>query len=294
MSSSLVLHACTTATRAQLPAARVLCDSLRRHHPDAEITVLVVDDVDGAARAPSGVRVVTPDAVAPPEVLARVMMMCTSTELAGALTPYLVHTLVEQGAPAIVAFGPETEVFAPLDEVVELAVEHGVVLAPRLDAPFPDDDLEPTPLQLREAGPFASEFVAVGQSASPFLDWWCDRQERAALEPGGAREWGEWTEPVPALFPFHALRDPGCGASLWNLHTREIRATNGGYDVSGSPLHWFHFDGYSPDTPQMLSAELERPRVRLGDRPGLARLCDEHGARLPAAGDDPAPPASRA
>src|SRR5437588_9813327 len=92
MSSSLVLHACTTATRAQLPAARVLCHSLRRHHPDAEITVLVVDDVDGAARAPSGVRVVTPDAVAPPEVLARVMMMCTSTELAGAVTPYRVLT----------------------------------------------------------------------------------------------------------------------------------------------------------------------------------------------------------
>ena len=58
---------------------------------------------------------------------------------------------------------------------------------------------------------------------------------------------------------------------MWNLHTREIQATNDSYDVSGSPLRWFHFDGYSPDTPQMLSAELERPRVRLGDRPGLAR-----------------------
>src|SRR5207253_6146624 len=65
-----------------------------------------------------------------------------------------------------------------------------------------------------------------GPAASPFLDWWCDRQERAALEPGGARQWGEWTELVPALFAFHALRDPGCGASMWNLHTREIRATN--------------------------------------------------------------------
>lgn len=293
MTSSLVLHACTTTTHARLPSARVLCDSLRRHHPDAEITVLVVDSVDGAEGVPSGVTLVAPDAVAPPEVLARLVMMCTSTELAGALTPYLVHMLVEQGAPAVVAFGPETEVFAPLDQVVELAVEHGIVLAPRLDAPLPDDDLQPTPLQLREAGPFASEFVAVGAGASPFLDWWCDRQERAALEPGGALQWGRWTELVPALFPFHALRDPGCGVSMWNLHTREIRAGNGGYDVSGSALRWFHFDGYSPDTPQMLSSELERPRVRLGDRPGLARLCDEHGARLLAAGYDAAPAASR-
>jgi glycosyltransferase involved in cell wall biosynthesis len=293
MSSNLVLHACMTSTRSQLPAARVLCDSLRRHHPDAEITVLVVDGVDGSELVPSGVRLVTPDATAPPEVLARLEMMCTSTELAGALTPYLVHMLVEQGAPAVVAFGPEIEVFAPLDEVVELAVEHGVVLAPRLDAPFPDDDLEPTPLQLREVGPFPSEFVAVGAGASPFVDWWCGQQERAALEPGGAHQFGRWTDLVPALFPFHALRDPGCGASMWNLHTREIRATNGGYDVSGRPLRWFHFDGYSPDTPQLLSAELERPRVRLGDRPGLARLCDEYGAGLRAAGYDAAPAAAR-
>jgi len=293
MSSSLVLQACTTTTRAQLPSARVLCDSLRRHHPDAEITVLVVDSVDGAEGVPSGVRLVTPDAVAPPEALARLVMLCTSTELAGALTPYLVHMLVEQGAPAVVAFGPETEVFAPLDQVVELAVEHGVVLAPRLDAPFPDDDLQPTPSQLTEAGSFASEFVAVGPGASPFLDWWCDREERAALEPPDSRQWGPWTEPVPALFPFHALRDPGCGASMWNLHRREIQATNDGYDVSGRPLLWFHFDGYSSDTPHLLSAELERPRVRLGDRPGLAKLCDEHGARLRAAGYDAAPAASR-
>ena len=227
MSSSVVLHACTTTTRVQLPAVRILCDSLRRHHPEAEITVLVVDG-DAAEGVPSGVRLVTPDATAPPEVLARLVMMCTSTQLAGALTPHLVHMLVEQGAPAVVAFGPETEVFAPLHQVVELAVEHGVVLVPRLDAPFPDDDLQPTPLQLREAGPFASEFVAVGAAASSFLDWWCNRQEHAALEPPGSGQWGPWTELVPALFPFHALRDPGCGASIWNLHTREIRAGNDG------------------------------------------------------------------
>ena len=293
MNSSLVLHACTTATRAQLPAARVLCDSLRRHHPDAEITLLVVDDFDGTERAPSGVRLVTPDDTAPPDVLARLVMTCTSMELAGALTPRLVRMLVDEGAPAVLAFGPETEVFAPLHDLVELAGEHGLVLVPRLDARFPDDNLEPTPAQLREVGPFASEFVAVGAAASPFLDWWCERQERAALEPGGARQWGPWAELVPALFPFHALRDPGCGASMWNLHTREIGATNDGCEVSGSPLRWFHFDGYSPDTPHVLSAALERPRVLLSDRPGLARLCDEHGARLRAAGYDAATPAPR-
>ena len=72
MTPSAPLHACTTATRAQLPAARVLCESLRRHHPDAEITLLVVDDVDGAEREPPGVRLVSPSAIGVPgDVLSR-------------------------------------------------------------------------------------------------------------------------------------------------------------------------------------------------------------------------------
>ena len=70
MSTSPSLHACTTATRAQLPSARVLCESLRRHHPDAEITVLVLDgpaDFDAA-----GARSVSPlDVGVTPDLLAR-------------------------------------------------------------------------------------------------------------------------------------------------------------------------------------------------------------------------------
>src|SRR5207248_10631793 len=211
-------------------------------------------------------------------------------ELAETVTPRLVRALVGQEPAAVVAFSPSTEVFAPFSDVVELAVEHGIVLAPRVDWLLPDDDLEPTMGQVAAAGPFASEFVAVSEPASPFVDWWCERQDRAALAPRADRP-GPWTELVPALFPSHVLRDPGCGVSMWNLHTREVRAANGGYEVSGSPLRWFHFDGYSPDAPHVLSAELERPRVRLSERTDLTQLCGEHSARLRAAGYDAAKPA---
>jgi glycosyltransferase involved in cell wall biosynthesis len=191
--------------------------------------------------------------------------------------------LVRQGAPAAVAFSPETEVFAPLLDVVELAREHGIVLAPRLDAALPDDDLEPTPAQLAAAGPFAAEFVAVGESGVPFLDWWYQRQERAALASRADRP-GPWTEFVPALFSFHSLRGPGYGVSIWNVHGRELRATDDVFHVSGSPLRWAHFDGFSPDVPYLLSSELRRPRVLLSEHPVLASLCSDHAARLRAAG----------
>ena len=265
-------HACTVATRAQLPAARVLCESLRRHHPDAAVTVVVVDgDENDAGPDSSGARYASPAAVGVPAgELARLAMACTGPELAAALTPRLVRHLLGDSAPVVVVLGPEAEVFAPLDEVVELAAAHGVVLAPRIDAPVPDDGLEPTPGQVDAAGPFAPGFVAVGASASAPVDRWRD----AGRLP----------------LPGHVLDDPGCAVSAWNVHTRHVRTAGDGYDVAGSPLRWFDFAGYSPDRPYLLSTEFDRPRFLLSDNPAVARLCDEHGARLHAAGLQAVPP----
>ncbi len=292
MSRSPSLQVCTVATRAQLPSVRVLWESLRAHHPDAQITALVLDDVEGSERGAPGIRLVSPvDVGVTDDTLARLAMACTAPELAATMTPRLVRLLVEQGVPAVVYLGSETEVFTPLSDVAELATRHGIVLARRVDGVLPDDDLEPTRTRLRAAGTFASEFIAVGGDSTSFLDWWRERQEAAVLSRGGLTAAGSWTDLVPSLFSFHALRDPACGVSAWNLHSRDLGATNGGYEVSGRPLRWFHFDGYSPSAAHLLSTELERPRVLLGGNAALARLCDEHGARLRAAGCDTAGPA---
>jgi len=263
-------HACTVATRAQLPSARVLCDSLRRQHPGAGVTVLVTDG-DGTERDTSENRYVSPAAVgAPADELARLTTACSAPELADALTPRLVRHLLDEGAPVVVVLGAEVEVFAPLDDVVDLAVAHGVVLAARVDGPVPDDGLEPTPDQVDEAGPFAPGCVAVSSGATASVDGW--REARRLPLPG------------------QVLDDPGCAVSAWNLHTRELRATRDGYEVSGRPLRWFDFSGFSPARPYLLSADLERPRVRLSENPALARLCAERTARLRAAGYDDHPP----
>ena len=285
MNTSPTLRVCTAATRAQLPSVRVLWSSLRAQHPDAEVTVLLLDGLDDAKRDAEDFKVVSPDSLGmPPDVVAKLATACTATELADALTPRLVRLLVEEGAPVVLALGAESEVFGPLDEVIGLAVENGIVLVPRVDASVPDDGLEPDAAQLRAAGPFASDFVAVGRDCGWFLDWWCDRQTESALSRGGFADAGPWTAQVPGTFSPYVVRGPGFGVSAWNLHSRELRAENGGYEVSGRPLRWFDFSGYSPDVPHLVSIAFERPRVRLSDNAALARLCDEHAARLREAG----------
>jgi glycosyltransferase involved in cell wall biosynthesis len=290
MSPASSLHVCSVATVAQLPSVRVLSDSLRASHPSAEVTVLVLDAGAGD-RDGEELRIVSPDVLGlPDDLFVKLAMACTASELAATLMPRLVRLLLEQGAPAVVAIGAETEVFGALDEVVELATAHGVVLVSRTDGPLPDDGLQPDAGEMRMAGPFAQEFVAVGAGGSTFVRWWCERQEAAALSRSGADSAGPWTTDVAAVFSVHTLHDPGAGVSAWNLHSRDLRATDDGYEVAGAPLRWFDFGGYSPDAPHLLSTAFDRPRVRLGDAPPLARLCDEHGARLRAAGYTEAAP----
>lgn len=284
------LHMCTVATRAQLPAVRVLCSSIFVQHPDAALTVLLLDGSGEDDPGDEGFRIVAPEVLGmPPDLLAKLATACSANELAETLMPRLVRLLVDEGAPAVLALGAESEVFAPLDDVLGLALEHGIVLVPRVDASVPDDDLEPDAARFRDAGPFSSDFVAVGGGGASFLDWWCDRQAEVALSRGGFAGAGPWTAQVPATFAPHALRDPGIGVSMWNLHSRELRAKNGDYEVAGCPLRWFDFGGYSPEEPHLLTTLFRRPRVRLGDDATLARLCDEHGARLRDAGYTDAP-----
>jgi glycosyltransferase involved in cell wall biosynthesis len=287
MSSRTPLHVCTAATSAQLPSVRVLAASLRQHEPNARLSVLVLDGTYPAEEATQDTspRVLLPDALGlPGDLFAQLAMACNAAELTATLVPWLVRRLVEEGAPAAIALSPETEVFHALDDVVETAVEHGLVLVPRVDASIPDDGLEPDASQLRAAGPFTSAFVAVSAGGTSFLEWWCRRQQQVALSRGGFASAGPWTADVPAAFPSFVLRGPGHGASAWNLDARELRATNGGYEVSGAPLRWFDFGGYTPERPHLLTTDFTRARVRLGDQPSLARLCDEHCARLRAAG----------
>ena len=283
MSTRSSLHVSTTATRAQLPAVRVLAASLRTHHAEAELSVLLLDGDEAVAEAGRGVErctLLAPDAVdVPADLFAKLAMACTVDELAAVLAPRLVHLLVGQSVPAVIALSPETEVVGPLDDVIALAAEHGIVLVPRVDAPLPDDGLEPDESQLREAGPFASELVAVGANGASFTEWWGERQLEAALRPGGLKAAGPWTAEIAAMFRCRVLRDPGYVVSAWNLHSRDLEITDEGYVVSGRPLRTVNFRGYSRDEPQLLSGEFERPRVRLSDHPALAQLCDEHSVR---------------
>lgn len=286
--------ACTIVARNYLPAARVLARSYLTHHPDHEFVVAVIDGDDrpDPAREPAdGYRLVGPSSFGiDADTYLRMATAYSVTELATAVKPYLLRELRQQNQHSTVAIylDPDIQVFAPMPEVAELANTHGIVLTPHFTSPLPKDGKEPDDAVIMGTGIFNLGFVGVGPGSGDFLDFWADRLRHDAIVAPERQLFTDqrWVDQVPALFRYAVLTDPGFNVAYWNLHERDVsRDSDGTVTAGGRPLRFFHFSGYRPERPWMLTYHCARkPRVLLSKRPELRRLCDDYGAALKAAG----------
>jgi hypothetical protein len=273
------LHACTVVTPDHLARARVLARSLREHHPDARITALVVGHPPASAEPFEVLGIEVLDCPPLEEMIAAyepLALMC-------ALKPWLLLHLLEQD-PAVLYLDSDIRVYAPLDAFA--AVErHGLVLTRHLLGPLPRDGRHPSEEDIQQAGTFNGGFLGVGREARGFLGWWAERMaQECAMDPDrGLFLDQRWLELAPGLVPDAAvLRDPGCNAGFWDLPNRPLTGGPGSYAVAGVPLRCFHFSGFDPDRPDVLSAH--QNRVDLAEHPPLAALLADYARELQAAG----------
>ncbi|ASR33713.1 hypothetical protein BAY61_00485 [Prauserella marina] len=283
--------ACTIVARNYLPAARVLARSYLAQHPDHEFVIGVIDGNGfdgGEAGEQHGVRVVDRASFGiDVETYLRMATAYSVTELATAVKPYLLRELRRTSTVAIY-LDPDIEVFAPMPEIAERALRHGIVLTPHFTAPLPRDGKEPDDAVIMGTGIFNLGFVGVGPGSEGFLDFWAGRLRQDAIVAPQRQLFTDqrWVDQVPALFDYTVITDPGFNVAYWNLHERDIaRAEDGTVTAGGQPLRFFHFSGYRPERPWLLTFHCARkPRVLLSDNPELRALCDSYGAALKAAG----------
>ncbi|GGP37849.1 FkbM family methyltransferase [Saccharothrix coeruleofusca] len=280
--------ACTVVARNYLPAARVLAASYLEHHPDDEFVIAVIDAPRGWAERSGGLRSVGPDATGIDED--DYLRMATSynvTELATAVKPYLLRQLREH-SDVVMYLDPDIQVFAPMPELPALARAHGVVLTPHFLNPLPRDGKDPSEAAIMGSGIFNLGFVATGPGSGPFLDFWAERLRHDAIVAPERQLFTDqrWVDQVPALFGNHVLRDPGFNVAYWNVHERPVeRDADGVLTAGGHRLRFFHYSGYRPERPWLLSQHTpHRPRVVLSEHPTVRELCDAYRAALQANG----------
>ena len=281
------MQACTIVAANYLAQARVLARSFRQHHPGSRFAILLIDDADTAAAAPDAEIVRLPEINLPPDEEYRMRMIYDVRELSTAVKPWLLRYMQASGDSEVIYFDPDIEIFAPLDDVAQLAAEHSIVIVPHVTEPIPRDGLRPSETDILGAGIYNLGFIAIGSGSEPFLDWWSERLKRDAItDPAGMRFTDQrWIDFVPGLYAPHILRDRGCDVAYWNLHTRRLSYGSGGYQVDGQPLRFFHFSGYDPEQPDRLSKfQEDRPRVSFAANPALRTLCDFYREKLIEAG----------
>jgi glycosyltransferase involved in cell wall biosynthesis len=273
------MRICTIVARNYLAYARVLAESFNEHHRDGECIVLVIDDVAGDVDpANEPFTVMRPDELEI-ERFAGMAGMYDVTELATAVKPWLLEQLLRDADQPVAYFDPDIRFYAPVERIDRLAREHELVLTPHITEPIPEDGKQPGELDLMASGVYNLGFVAMapGERTQELLEWWQRRLRYDCVIDHALGYFVDqrWFDLVPNTFAGTALmRDPGMNVAYWNLHGREIsRDEHGGWLVNGEPLRFYHFSGFNPDEPHLLSKH--QTRTRLSEHPALAQLCGE-------------------
>ena len=285
------VSAYTIVSRAYVPQARVLCGSFLRHHPDGQFWALLVDDA----------RREIADDEEPFSVLRledldldlgeiHRMAMLFGSRLIAAIKPWICEHLLGRAADHVIYIDSDFVIFASLDPLARAAREHGVALVPHVREPIPVDGLLPDYTTILGVGTFNAGMFAVGRKGQPFLDFLKERLRRECRTDVPAMRVNEqrWLDFVPALFDHSVVRDPGFDVAPWNIHERHISKKGGHYLVSDQPLRAFHFSGFDPRIPSVLSSRdyWERPRTPMSEEPDLVQLCNDYREALNAAGFD--------
>jgi hypothetical protein len=279
---------CTTVTASYAAYAEVLAAGWLRSHTGVPFSVLLLDG-DKSVLTGKGFRVLAAEELdISPEDLQVRRAIYDPFELANSLKSNLFRTLLAESHDAVVFLDSDTAVYENLADVGAAAAEHGVALSPHLVHPPPADGRYPGELDVLKYGVFNSGFVAAGDGAGEFLEWWSGRVRRDCVDDlaSGMHVDQYWLQSVPAYFEHTVLRDPTLHVAHWNVHERTVEHADGRYLVDGRPLRTFHFSGLDPEHPDRLHRYPVRVpyRVDPAQSPALAQLLREYAAELLAAG----------
>jgi 2-polyprenyl-3-methyl-5-hydroxy-6-metoxy-1,4-benzoquinol methylase/glycosyltransferase involved in cell wall biosynthesis len=278
------VNVCTIVAKNYLAHARVLARSLRLQHPDSELTVLVLDDLEGYVDAEREPYRLWSPAHIDCEPFDRMVGEYSVIELSTAVKPWLLRKLLTEQDHAIY-LDPDIQVVSPLDEIRRLAVQHGIVLTPHNLTPIPRDGRYPSEESILIAGAYNLGFIGLGRSAAAdgLLDWWSERLETdCVVDPASGRFVDQkWIDLVPGIWPeTHLLRDPAYNIAYWNLHARTLEVDRDASrpTIDGRPVRFLHFSGYNPDRPDELSKHQDR--IDFAQRPDVKAVADRYGAAL--------------
>jgi glycosyltransferase involved in cell wall biosynthesis len=255
--------ACTIIAKNYLPMARVLTESWRRFHPDCPIFVLLLDSSQGFFRPED--EAFESISISELEIpnLPGFLFKYTILEASTAAKPYLLKYLFSRyQINKLLYLDPDILILNPLDGLRSALDEANVLLTPHLLSPLPPDGRTQNDHHILQAGTYNLGFVGLRNSLETrrLLRWWCGKLYHHCLSAFEQDLFVDqrWMDLVPAVFDgVRIFRHPGYNVAYWNLHERSVSWTDP-MMVNGGPLYFFHFSGFNPDEPSVVSKYQDR------------------------------------
>ena len=269
----------TIVSRNYAAQAATLMESLALAEPKARRVVVATDGPIPALQRFAEV-IDARDVGAP---YAAMSVYYDALELNTAVKPYVfAKFLTEPGVTSVTYLDPDIYVFRPLDAVRQGLAEAQLALTPHLTRPLLGSAM-PNDHAILRSGAYNLGFCAA--RAEPkvvdLMSWWADRCEfdcRVDLANGLFTD-QRWMDLAPGFVDSLAvLRTPTLNLAYWNLEGRTLAKAKDGWTVDGEPLAFFHYSGFDPARPDVLSKHQDRVRVTPGS--SLAELLADYAAAM--------------
>ena len=284
------LHVFTSAAVNYLPKVRVLCRSIREHHPEAVIHFALSDERPEwlTAKGEPFDSIVELKDLGIPNWRAWTFVH-SIVELSTAIKPFVLkHLLAREDCDSVLYFDPDMVLFSRVDDIVAALAKANVVLTPHQTKPERTlanvIDNEITSLRV---GVFNLGFIGVRNTAEgkAFAQWWADRCYefcRAEIAHGLFTD-QKWINFAPIFFEgVSILKSPRLNVATWNLTTRRMEGgVASGFKVDGEPLGFYHFTGFDSGAHRIMAIK------NASGQPAVQELIGWYERETEPARDDP-------
>ena len=258
LSSGADFAACTIIAKNYLPMARALAASWHAAHPGSPFFTLLLDSPNGFFRPEEEPfqTVLTSELEIPN--LSGFLFKYSILEASTAVKPYLLEYLFRRySIRKLLYLDPDILIFKPLDYLSDSLEQSNFLLTPHLLSPLPNDGRGLNEHDILQAGTYNLGFFGIRNSLESrrLLQWWSEKLYHHCIVSFQDNLFVDqrWMDMAPGLFEgVQIIRDPGYNAAYWNLHERTITVEEE-VKVNDGPLYFFHFSGFDPNKPWIVS-----------------------------------------
>lgn len=207
------------------------------------------------------------------------------TELNTAVKPFYFKFFFEKdnNIDRFIYLDPDIYVYKSFSELESVLSRYEIVITPHFTTPINDGKFQGEN-DFLNSGLYNLGFIALrrGVEALKLIEWWSERMQTMAYIDFAKGMFTDqiWLNFAPLFFKnVHVFNNPGYNMAYWNLHERFLDETNNILkDEYHYPLVFFHFSGFSPRMPSVLSKYQDR--YSFTNRTDISHLFSDYSERL--------------